>query len=182
MRSAAGVPPGSRVKCVGGPEFSRSGFRARTRVDLPEKSRPSIVTKMPRNLCGLAVSLGRGAPEGVALGGTDVRLEEVPVLGPGGAHRLGVPLDPDQPPLRQVDRFDSLYHAVGRAGDRDEAGSEILYGLVVVGIDLELVGAHDLCDLRATVHLDLVRRLPLGRLLAVPEQDRVIHLRGKVLV
>ena len=98
MRSATGVPPGSLVKCVGGSEPARSCSTLPTSVDLPEKSRPSIVTKTPREA---SPSLGRGVAEGVAPGGGDVGLEEIAVLGaPGVAHRLGVPLHPDRPPLR----------------------------------------------------------------------------------
>ena len=48
-----------------------NGLMARTRVDLPEKSGPSMVTKMPRRVpCGSArpsCSLGRGPAQGVAL-------------------------------------------------------------------------------------------------------------------
>src|ERR687898_2428668 len=110
MRSAAGVPPGSLVKCVGGSEPARTRSRARTSVDLPEKSRPSIVTKTPREA---PPSLGCGVTEGVALGSGDVGLEELLVLGAGIAHRLGVPLSPHHPPFRQVARFDRLYDPVG---------------------------------------------------------------------
>jgi hypothetical protein len=60
------VPPGSRVKCVGGSEPASTRSSARTSVDLPEKSRPSIVTKMPREAVPL---LGCGVTEGVALRG-----------------------------------------------------------------------------------------------------------------
>ena len=95
MRSAAGVPPGSRVKCVGGFEPARSGLIARTRVDLPEKSGPSNVTKMPlRVLCAAGLpALGRGLAQGVPLRRRDVRLEETLLLRTGATHRLGVPLD-----------------------------------------------------------------------------------------
>jgi hypothetical protein len=68
------------------------GWRARTSVDLPEKSRPSIVTKTPREA---ALSLGRGVTKSVALCGGDVGLEEVPVLWAGCPHSLCVPLHPD---------------------------------------------------------------------------------------
>src|SRR5215211_42331 len=187
MLSAAGVPPGSLVKRVEGSEPARSGSRARTSVDLPEKSRPSIVTKMPLDVSRADAEatlpvLGRSAAVGVTLGRGDVGLEEVPVLRSRLAHGFGVPLHPDQPPLRQVARLDRLYNPVWRVGYRDQAGGQILYRLVVVGVDLELVSAKDLGDPGVSFHLYLVRRLPLGRLLAMPEQDHVIHLRGKVLV
>ena len=82
---------------------------ARTRVDLPEKSGPSIVTKMPlRVLCGLAFQLGRGLAHGVTLRRRDVRLEETFLLRTGAAHSLGVPLDAEQPPLGEVPGLDRL--------------------------------------------------------------------------
>ena len=101
MISATGVPPGSRVKCVAGVEPARSGLMARTRVDLPEKSGPSIVTKMPRRvLCAAGLpALGCGPAQGVTLRRRDVRLEEALLLRTGSAHSLGVPLDTEQPTL-----------------------------------------------------------------------------------
>ena len=60
IRSAAGVPPGSRVKCVGGYEPASKDPIARTRVDLPEKSGPSMVTKTPLRVpCGFCAAVLR---------------------------------------------------------------------------------------------------------------------------
>jgi hypothetical protein len=87
------VPPGSLVKYVGGFAPARSGLMARTSVDLPEKSGPSMVTKMPREACAVVPPSGRGPAQSVALRGGDVGLEQVAVLGGGIAHRLGVPLN-----------------------------------------------------------------------------------------
>ena len=78
-----------------GLECASSGLMARTRVDLPEKSGPSTVTKMPlRVLCAAGLpALGRGLAHGVPFRRRDVRLEEVFLLRTGAAHRFGVPLD-----------------------------------------------------------------------------------------
>jgi hypothetical protein len=54
---------------------------ARTSVDLPEKSGPSMVTKMPREACAVVPPSGREPAKRVALRGGDVGLEEVAVLG-----------------------------------------------------------------------------------------------------
>src|SRR3712207_3205018 len=136
MRSATGVPPGSRVKCVGVSASASSGLRARTSVDLPEKSGPSMVTKMPREARAVVSPSGRGSAQGVALGGGDEGPEEVAVLGSRVAHGRRVPLHPYQPPLREIPPLEGLHHPVGGGGNRDEAGGEILHRLVVVGVDL----------------------------------------------
>ena len=105
MSSAAGVPPGSRVKCVGGCESAKSGLMARTRVDLPEKSGPSIVTKMPLGMpvCAAGLSgLRRGPAQGVTLRRGDVGLEEALLLRSRTTHCLRVPLDTEQPLLGEV--------------------------------------------------------------------------------
>jgi hypothetical protein len=69
------VPPGSRVKYVGGSTPARSGLIARTSVDLPEKSGPSMVTKMPREACAVVPPSGCGPAQSMALCGGDVSLE-----------------------------------------------------------------------------------------------------------
>jgi hypothetical protein len=53
---------------------------ARTSVDFPEKSGPSMVTKIPREARAVVPPSGRGSAQSVSLGGGDVRREEVAVL------------------------------------------------------------------------------------------------------
>ena len=78
-----------------GLECASSGLMARTRVDLPEKSGPSTVTKIPlRMLCAAGLpALGRSLAHGVPFRRRDVRLKEALLLRTGAAHRFGVPLD-----------------------------------------------------------------------------------------
>ena len=89
---------------------------ARTRVDLPEKSGPSIVTKMPRRvLCAAGLpALGRGPAQGVTLRRRDVRLEEALLLRTGSAHSLGVPLDTEQPTIGEIPSLDRLDYTIRR--------------------------------------------------------------------
>src|SRR5215204_2281602 len=182
-RSAAGVPPGSRVKYVGGCRPLSSCFRMSASVDLPEKSRPSMVTKRPRGAGSTRRFLRCGAPEGVAFGGLDVGPEEVAMrrVLPGFAHRLGVPLDGQDPTLRQVPVLDALDHPVRGAGDRAQRGGKVLYRLVVVGVHPKRVRSHHARHPGVPVHLDLVRPLPLRRGLAVRDQVGV-QLAGQVLI
>jgi hypothetical protein len=73
-------------------------------VDLPEKSRPSTVTKRPRLTCPARGSLRCGpAARSVSLGGGDVSHEEVAVLGTlCVTHSLRVPLHSYEPALGEV--------------------------------------------------------------------------------
>ena len=82
--------------------------------------------------------------QGVAFGCTDVRLEEVPVLGAVGAHRLCVPLDANEPALGEVAELDSLYNPVGGDGGDHEAFGEVFDPLVMVGVDLDGLASGDL--------------------------------------
>jgi hypothetical protein len=61
-------------------------------------------------------------------------------------------------------------YPIGGVGDRREGLCEVFDRLVMIGVDPEVVGAHDLDDLGAAIHLDLVRPLPLRYLLAVCDQ------------
>ena len=109
--------------------------------------------------------LGRSPAKGVTLGGTDVRLEEAPVLGGGVAHFLRVPLHGDQPPIRKVAGLHRFYYPVRRAGGRDQVTGEVLNPLVVVGVDLGASAYDPANPGRMLMQLDLVRGLPVWRVL-----------------
>ena len=115
MISATGVPPGSRVKCVEGVEPAMSGFMARTRVDLPEKSGPSTVTKMPRRVLCAAGLPARPQP---CARRDALPPRRAPRRGSPAedrpAHSLGVPLDTEQPTLGEVPSLDRLDYAIRR--------------------------------------------------------------------
>ena len=125
---------------------------ARTRVDLPEKSGPSMVTKMPLRVpCGFCAAVlpsGRGLAQGVALRRRDVSLEEALLLRTGAAHGLGVPLDAEQPPLGEVFGLHGLDHAVRGAARHDQSFGEVFDPLMVIRVDLDHIAAHDLRDVR----------------------------------
>jgi hypothetical protein len=140
---------------------------ALTSVDLPEKSGPSTVTKMPLRVAGLLCALRR----------RDVRLEEPLLLRASTPHRLSMPLDAKQPPLGEVRGFHSLYHPVRGTAGNDEAVGKVSYRLMVVRIDLDHPAVHDPGDVRPIPHLYFVRGLPLGCVLSVLEHAP-LPLRG----
>ncbi len=80
----------------------------------------------------------------MAFRSADVGFEEVLVLHPYLAHYLGVPLDADEPLLREVMVLDSLYNSIGRAGTHRKTVTEHFDPLVMVGVDLGVLASGDL--------------------------------------
>jgi UDP-3-O-[3-hydroxymyristoyl] N-acetylglucosamine deacetylase/3-hydroxyacyl-[acyl-carrier-protein] dehydratase len=79
------------------------------------------------------------------LGGGDVGLEEAEVEGGGGGEVFGVPLDADEE--GELGVFDAFEDAVFGVGGGDEAGGELVYGLMVArvaGEVLLVVDGHEL--------------------------------------
>jgi hypothetical protein len=60
------------------------------------------------------------------------------------AHHLCVPLDADEPLLREFLVLDCLYHPIARAGGYCKTVAELFDPLVMVGVNLGVLASGDL--------------------------------------
>src|ERR687885_724929 len=114
--------------------------------------------------------------------GSHVGFEQVAILETlCVTHSLRVPLHSYQPALREIVGLDGLYYPIGSMGNHNQGFGQVLYRLVMVGVDPKSGSLHDLCCLRAFFYLDLVCPLPLRCLLKVCDRT-IAKLRREVLV
>lgn len=92
---------------------------------------------------------------------------------------FGMPLDPQH---RVVGgRFDAFDDAIGSPGSDAEAGSRLLHGLVVEGVDRQTVGVEQLVQQRTGLQVDRVRGKAAVQVLVVLDAGP-LHLDMDVLV